>query len=68
MPAYLENSAVVTGLEKWLQDWKRLRCSAVFIPNPNKGNAKELMHNCIQLTHEQSKAQNSKDPEFLLKC
>ena len=30
MPANLENSAVVTGLE-----------NSVFIPNPKKGNAKE---------------------------
>ena len=35
MPASLENSAVATGLEK-----------SVFIPIPNKGNAKECSHYC----------------------
>ena len=35
MPANLENSAVVTGLE-----------SSVFIPNPKKGNAKECLNYC----------------------
>ena len=35
MPANLENSAVATGLEK-----------SVFIPIPNKGNAKECSHYC----------------------
>ena len=33
MPAYLENSAVATGLER-----------SVFIPIPKKGNAKECSH------------------------
>ena len=35
MPANLENSAVVTGLEK-----------SVFIPVPKKGNAKECSNYC----------------------
>ena len=36
MPAYLENSAVATGLEK-----------VVFIPIPKKGNATECSNYCI---------------------
>ena len=35
--------------QQWPQDWKR----SVFIPIPNKGNAKEcskLLHNCTHLT------------------
>ena len=35
MPANLENSAVVTGMER-----------SVFIPIPKKGNTKECSNNC----------------------
>ena len=35
--------------QQWPQDWKR----SVFIPIPEKGNAKEkaILHNCTHLTH-----------------
>ena len=50
MPANLENSAVDTGLEKW-----------VFIPIPKKGNAKECSNYCtIALISHTSKAKFSK--------
>ena len=45
MPAYLENSAVATGLEK-----------SVFLPIPKKGNAKECSnHHTIALVSYASK-------------
>ena len=45
MPAYLENSAVATGLER-----------SVFIPIPKKGNAKEcLNYHTIALISHSSK-------------
>ena len=42
--------------QQWPQDWK----SAVFIPIPKKGNARECSnYHTIVLTHQQSNAQNS---------
>ena len=43
--------------QQWPQDWKR----SVFVPIPNKGNAKECTNYCINalISHQQSHAQNS---------
>ena len=51
MPANLENSAVVTGLEKvsFHSNPKERQCQRMF----------KLLHNCTHLTHYQSNAQNS---------
>ena len=51
MPAYLENSAVTTGLEKvsFHSNSKERQCQRMF----------KLLHNCTHLTSQQSNAQNS---------
>ena len=51
MPANLENSAVVTGLEKvsFHSNFKERQCHSML----------KLPHNCIHLIHWQSNAQNS---------
>ena len=51
MPENLENSAVVTGLEKvsFHSNPKERQCQRMF----------KLLHNCTHLTHWQSNAQNS---------
>ena len=44
--------------QQWPQDWKR----SVFIPVLKKRQCQRMLklaHNCTQLTHEQSNAQNS---------
>ena len=51
MPANLENSGEITGLEKihFHSNPKESQCQTMF----------KLLHNCTHLTHQQSNAQNS---------